>query len=108
MRHSHHDFVEQFPRTLNHIQMTVCHRIEAAGINRTSHLRKFAEEFQNEKQIGGHGLRARDLPCRIVSQRESPMLSWLSFRLTKPLPWRRRFRRASSRFLPKRSESKNV
>jgi hypothetical protein len=31
--------------------VAVCHRIETARVNRTSHPRKFAEELENEKRI---------------------------------------------------------
>jgi hypothetical protein len=51
VRHSHHDFIEQFSSALDHIKVTVCYRIKAARINRTSHVRKFAEELKNEKRI---------------------------------------------------------
>jgi hypothetical protein len=43
--------VEQFSSTLDHIEVTVCNRIEAARVNRTSHRQKFAEELENEKRI---------------------------------------------------------
>jgi hypothetical protein len=52
MSHSHNDFIEQFSRTLDHIEVTVGHRVKAAWINCASHLRKFAEELGNEKRIG--------------------------------------------------------
>src|SRR5881397_3045263 len=56
--------------------MTVGHRIEAAGINRASHLRKFAEELRNEKQIGkARPPRAPSLCCRISPERDSSMHS---------------------------------
>jgi hypothetical protein len=45
MRDSDNDFVEKFSGTLNHIQVTVRHRVKAAWIDRASHLRKLAEEF---------------------------------------------------------------
>jgi len=59
VRHSHHDFVEQFSSTLDHIEMTIRDRIKAARVNRPSHLREFAEELENEKCIEA---RARTKP----------------------------------------------
>jgi hypothetical protein len=47
--HCHHDFVEQFSSTLDHVEMTICDGIKTARVNRPSHLRKFAEESANEK-----------------------------------------------------------
>jgi hypothetical protein len=55
VRHSHHDFVEQFSSTLDHIEMTIRDRIKAARVNRPSHMRKFAEELENEKCIEARG-----------------------------------------------------
>jgi len=40
MRHSHNDFIKQFPRTLNDIEVTVRHGIETARVNSASHKRK--------------------------------------------------------------------
>src|SRR5256885_15235499 len=41
MSHSHNHFVKEFSRALDDIEMAICHRIEAAWINRTSHLRRW-------------------------------------------------------------------
>ena len=43
-RHRHDDFVEKRAGPLDDIEMTVRHRIEAAGINRASHRQKFVQE----------------------------------------------------------------
>src|SRR5215470_11470859 len=75
MRHGHDNLVEQFQRTSNDVQMTVGHRIKAAWINGPSHLRKFAEEFENEKP-NGWARRARCKPsCRILSKHNIPINS---------------------------------
>jgi hypothetical protein len=47
VRHGHNDFIEEFSRSFDHIQVAIGHRIKAAWINRASHLRKFAEEIIN-------------------------------------------------------------
>src|SRR5712692_2146446 len=49
VRNGHNHFIEQFSGTLDHIEMSIGHGIEAAWINRASHARKFAEETGNEK-----------------------------------------------------------
>src|SRR5206468_2437727 len=60
------------------------HRIEAAGINRASHLRKFAEELRNEKQIGKAWPPRAPSPCsRISPERDSSMHS-----MADPSPYR--------------------
>jgi len=58
MRDCHYDLVEQFSRSLDHIQVAIGHRIKAAGVNSPSHLRKFAEEWGNEKPNGECRLKA--------------------------------------------------
>jgi hypothetical protein len=49
VRHSYDNFVEQFSRALNYIQVTIGDRIETPRVNCASHLVKFAEEPQDGK-----------------------------------------------------------
>jgi hypothetical protein len=49
VRYSYDNFVEQFSRTLNYIQMAIGHRIETPRINCASHVGKFADQPQDGK-----------------------------------------------------------
>src|SRR5215469_4688539 len=106
--------VEKLPRTLYNVEVTVCNGIEATRVNRESHARKFAEEFENEKRIEGNqeGLMLshsgfRHFQTGVAQHLRSAKLNSCrcrTHRHTRRLPWRARFLRGLSRYLPRRSE----
>ena len=58
MRHGHNDFIKQFPRTLNDIEVTVRHRIETAGVNGGSHRAQCSIEGKTAKRENTNGGRS--------------------------------------------------
>jgi len=47
--HSDDNLIEQFLGALDHIKVTVCHRIKTARVDGTAHNSKIAQEIENEK-----------------------------------------------------------
>src|SRR5215471_12308231 len=106
--------VEKLPRTLYNVEVTVCNGIEATRVNRASHTRNSQRNSQMKSELKDNhdGLMLshsgfRHFQSGVAQHLRNAKLNSCrcrTHRHTKRLPWRARFLRGLSRYLPRRSE----
>src|SRR5215469_6879709 len=109
--------VEKLPRTLYNVEVTVCNGVEATRVNCASHARNSQRNSKMKSELKDtherlmlfelNHLRFRHFQSGVAQHLRNTKLSSCrcrTHRNTKRLPWRARFLRGLSRYLPRRSE----